>query len=76
MNSIPQSSDEKAYSRYNQYGDNPMAPVGPIGLVPLKGSVEFTENVNYYLNKRRSEYQQEQIVSKFPGFFRQDYRIA
>ena len=34
-----QSPDERAYSRYNQYGDNPMAPVGPIALVPLKGSV-------------------------------------
>ncbi|MBO4242721.1 MAG: ribose-phosphate pyrophosphokinase [Clostridiales bacterium] len=52
-----------------------MAPVGPIGLIPLKGSGEFTERVNFYLNKRRSEYQQEAIVSKYPGFFRSDYRI-
>ncbi|MBR6484858.1 MAG: ribose-phosphate pyrophosphokinase [Clostridiales bacterium] len=52
-----------------------MAPVGPIGLIPLKGSGEFTEKVNFYLNKRRSEYQQEAIVSKYPGFFRSDYRI-
>ncbi len=73
MISVP--NDEKSYSRYNQYGDNPMAPVGPIGLIPLKGSVDFTEKVNYYLNKRRSEYQQEAIVSKYPGFFRNDYRI-
>lgn len=73
MISVP--NDEKSYSRYNQYGDNPMAPVGPIGLIPLKGSVAFTEQVNYYLNKRRSEYQQEAIVSKYPGFFRNDYRI-
>ncbi len=73
MTSVP--SDEKSYSRYNQYGENPMAPVGPIGLIPLKGSVEFTEKVNYYLNTRRSEYQQEAIVSKYPGFYRNDYRI-
>ena len=73
MISVP--NDEKSYSRYNQYGDNPMAPVGPIGLIPLKGSVQFTEMVNYYLNKRRSEYQEEAIVSKYPGFFRNDYRI-
>ena len=73
MISVP--NDEKSYSRYNQYGDNPMAPVGPIGLIPLKGSVDFTEKVNYYLNKRRSEYQQEAIVSKYPGFYRNDYRI-
>ena len=74
MISVP--NDEKSYSRYNQYGDNPMAPVGPIGLIPLKGSVAFTEQVNYYLNKRRSEYQQEAIVSKYPGFYRNDYRIG
>ena len=73
MISVP--NDEKSYSRYNQYGDNPMAPVGPIGIIPLKGSAEFTEKVNYYLNKRRSEYQEEAIVSKYPGFFRNDYRI-
>ena len=51
------ASDEKAYSRYDQYGDNPMAPVGPIGLIALRGSEYFTEKVNFYLNKRRSEYQ-------------------
>lgn len=70
------SNDEKSYSRYNQYGDNPMAPVGPIGLVPIKGSEDFTDQVNYYLNKRRSEYQQEVFISKHPGFFREDYKIA
>ena len=73
MTSVP--ADERSYSRYNQYGENPMAPVAPIGLIPLKGSVEFTEKVNYYLTTRRSEYQQEAIVSKYPGFYRQDYRI-
>ncbi|MBR2750205.1 MAG: ribose-phosphate pyrophosphokinase [Clostridiales bacterium] len=71
-----QSPDERAYSRYNQYGDNPMAPVGPIALVPLKGSVEFTDKVNWYLNKRRSEYQEQEFISKYPGFYRQDYRLA
>ncbi|MBR3033260.1 MAG: ribose-phosphate pyrophosphokinase [Clostridiales bacterium] len=53
-----------------------MAPVGPIALVPLKGSVEFTDKVNWYLNKRRSEYQEHEFISKYPGFYRQDYRIA
>ncbi|MBR4495472.1 MAG: ribose-phosphate pyrophosphokinase [Saccharofermentans sp.] len=52
-----------------------MAPIAPIGLIQLKGSVEFTEKVNYYLTTRRSEYQQEAFVSKYPGFYRQDYRI-
>lgn len=75
MNSIPICSDEKAYSRYNQYGDNPMAPVGPIGIIPLKGSIEFSDKVNFFLNKRRSEYQEMQLISKYPGFYRNDYRI-
>ncbi len=75
MISIPSSADEKSYSRYNQYGDNPMAPVGPIGMIPLKGSMEFSERVNFYLNKRRSEYQEQLLVSRYPGFFRNDYRI-
>ncbi len=73
MTSVP--ADEKSYSRYNQYGENPMAPIAPIGLIQLKGSVEFTEKVNYYLTTRRSEYQREAFVSKYPGFYRQDYRI-
>ncbi len=73
MTSVP--SDERSYSRYNQYGENPMAPVGPIAIVPLSGSVEFTDKVNYYLNTRRAEYQQEGFVSKYPGFYRSDYRI-
>ncbi len=76
MISIPSAADEKAYSRYNQYGDNPMAPVGPVGIIPLKGSMDFSENVNYYLNKRRSEYQEQLLVSRYPGFFRSDYRIG
>lgn len=75
MNSTSFNADEKAYSRYNQYGDNPMAPVGPIGIIPLKGSIEFSDSVNYFLNKRRSEYQEHQLISKYPGFFRSDYRI-
>ena len=69
------ASDERAYSRYDQYGDNPMAPVGPIGLIALRGSEEFTQKVNFYLNKRRNEYQKEQIVNTYPGFFREDYTI-
>ncbi|MBO7565293.1 MAG: ribose-phosphate pyrophosphokinase [Clostridiales bacterium] len=52
-----------------------MAPVGPIALVPLKGSVEFTDKVNWYLSTRRSEYQEQEFVSKYPGFYRTDYRI-
>jgi len=75
MISIPSPADEKAYARYNQYGDNPMAPIGPVGIIPLKGSMEFSDHVNFYLNKRRSEYQEQLLISRYPGFYRNDYRI-
>jgi len=75
--SIPASTpDEKSYSRYNQYGDNPMPPIAPVAIVPLKGSMDFSESVNHYLCERRSEYQKQLLVGTYPGFFRNDYRIG
>ncbi|MGI6333703.1 MAG: ribose-phosphate pyrophosphokinase [Saccharofermentanales bacterium] len=54
-----------------------MAPVGPVGIIPLLGSADFTESVNSYLHQRRIEYQEikPEIGSIYPGFIRQDYRI-
>ncbi|MGI6325436.1 MAG: ribose-phosphate pyrophosphokinase [Saccharofermentanales bacterium] len=54
-----------------------MAPVGPVGIIPLLGSADFTESVNSYLLQRRTEYQEikPDIGSIYPGFIRQDYRI-
>ena len=73
----PPVADDKNYYIYNQYGDNLMAPVGPVGIIPLLGSADFTESVNSYLLQRRTEYQEikPDIGSIFPGFIRQDYRI-
>ena len=76
MMSIPATPDEKSYSRYNQYGDNPMPPIAPAAIIPLKGSLEFSDSVNYYLHARRSEYQKQLLVGHYPGFFRDDYRIG
>ena len=73
--STPAPADERSYSRYNQYGENPMPPIAPAAIIPMRGSLEFSENVNYYLNARRSEYQKQLLVSNYPGFFRSDYRI-
>lgn len=69
------AADEKSYSRYNQYGDNPMPPLAPLAIIPLKGSMDFSDNVNYYLRARRAEYQKQQFVTSYPGFLRNDYRI-
>jgi ribose-phosphate pyrophosphokinase len=73
----PPVADDKNYYIYNQYGDNLMAPVGPVGIIPLLGSADFTESVNSYLLQRRTEYQEikPDIGSIYPGFIRQDYRI-
>jgi len=74
---LPRSADDKNYYIYNQYGDNLMAPVGPLGIIPLIGSADFTSSVNSYLRRRRTEYQEikPEIGDLYPGFIRQDYRI-
>lgn len=71
------ANDDKNYYIYNQYGDNLMAPIGPVGIIPLLGSASFSESVNYYLCRRRTEYQdiKPEIGDLYPGFIRQDYRI-
>jgi ribose-phosphate pyrophosphokinase len=71
------SQDDKTYYIYNQYGNNPMPPIGPVGIIPLIGSAAFTELVNSYLLSRRTEYLEimPEIGDLYPGFMRQDYRI-
>lgn len=70
-------TDDKTYYIYNQYGDNPMPPLGPIGIIPLVGSAPFTGRVNDYLLQRRTEYlkQSTEVADVYPGFIRQDYRV-
>lgn len=69
--------NESNYYLYNQYGDNAMQPVGPIGIIPLRGSIEFADSVNTYLHRRRVEYRETnpKHASGCPGFMRSDYRI-
>lgn len=72
------SSDDKNYYIYNQYGNNRMVPVGPVGIIPLIGSGEFSAAVNDYLCQRRTEYLENQPDTEdlAPGFIRSDYRIS
>jgi len=68
---------EASFYIYDQYGDNNMEPVGPCGIIALKGSTEFSEKVNSHLYKRRMEYKcskPDHFVDS-NGFFRSDYRI-
>lgn len=70
-------SDDKNYYIYNQYGNNQMPPVGPVGIIPLLGSAVFTKKVNDYLLRRRGEYldSRPEVADEYPGFLRSDYRI-
>jgi ribose-phosphate pyrophosphokinase len=71
------SMDDSNYNIYNQYGSNLMAPVGPVGIIPLTGSAVFADSVNYYLGRRRTEYLEQvpDLGNLYPGFIRHDYRI-
>ncbi len=70
--------DDKNYNIYNQYGNNPMPPVGPVGIIPLVGSAAFATRVNDNLLRRRTEYQEmrPEVGEVYPGFIRHDYRIG
>jgi len=50
----PRDTDDFSYNIYNQYGNNMMNPVGPVGIIPLTGSAVFADSVNYYLGRRRT----------------------
>lgn len=66
---------DQNYYAYDQYGDNPMIPVGPIGLVSLAGIETFTTGVNEHLITRREAYSSESD-RELPGFLRNDYRLG
>lgn len=73
---VPKQSDDKNYYIYNQYGDNTMPPVGPIGLIAHNLSSDFSDSVNYFLRNRRSIYLSgHPELAQNPGFMRVDYRI-
>lgn len=74
--SVSDHTDDKNYYIYNQYGDNMMQPVGPIGLIAHNLASDFSDSVNYFLRNRRSIYltRHPDLVSN-PGFMRMDYRI-
>lgn len=73
----PRDTDDFSYNIYNQYGNNMMNPVGPVGIIPLTGSAVFADSVNYYLGRRRTEYLEQvpDLGATNPGFIRHDYRI-
>ena len=76
---VPEISyPDSNYFIYDQYGENIMKPIGPCGIIPTKGSYEFSERVNYYLNQRRLQYKLDNPDHGLDshGFYRKDYRIS
>jgi ribose-phosphate pyrophosphokinase len=74
--SVSSHTDDKNYYIYNQYGDNMMDPVGPIGLIAHNLASDFSDSVNYFLRNRRSIYlTRHPELAENPGFMRMDYRI-
>jgi len=74
--SVPLHTDDKNYYIYNQYGDNTMQPIGPIGILAHNLSRDFSDAVNYFLRSRRSIYlSRHPELAQTPGFMRSDYRI-
>lgn len=67
----------KTYNLYNQYGENNMETVGPIGIIALPSSRVFTDGVNSHLRQRRQHYLE--LNPNFVndnGFFRDDYTLG
>ncbi len=73
MNELDTGSRSHYYA-YDQYGANLMTPIGPIGLVPMAGSAEFTAKVNRHLVDRREAYTTPD-TDQYPGFKRSDFRL-
>ncbi|NLW12217.1 MAG: ribose-phosphate diphosphokinase [Clostridiaceae bacterium] len=72
----PKQKEDKNYYLYNQYGDNPMPPIGPIALITHNIDQDLASSVNYFLRNRRAIYlASHPELSQTPGFMRVDYRI-
>ena len=68
------SNNGDHYYAYDQYGDNKMTPIGPIGLVSMLGSDHFVEKVNAHLIERRHAYNSPGDEA-LPGFKRDTYLL-
>ncbi len=66
------------YYHYDQDGDNPMLPLGPIGLIDMIGTRDLAEAVNHQLHTRRLQYMESNLdfLQNLPGFLREDYRLS
>ena len=65
----------KAYSRYDQYGDNPNGTGRSYRTHRTQGSEGLHGEGKLLPQQETFRYQKEQFVNTYPGFFREDYRI-
>ena len=69
--------EDKLYYLYDQYGENLMDPIGPVGIIPLRGSEELAADVNAKLYERRLAYHgYGSSEHNHAAFLRKDYRIS
>lgn len=70
-------SSSKGYADYNPVGQNAGKTEGPVGLVQLPGSQDFTGKVNQHLYDRRLAYLQDSFTPSDveKGTLRDDYII-
>ena len=75
--SITNYHSNSNYYIYDQYGDNLMDPVGPVGIISLPGNEVFAQNVNDALYTRRLKYlkNNHHTMAPKPGFLRKNYDV-
>ncbi len=68
--------NESNYYKYDQYGDNPMVPLAPVGIIAMRGAEDLSNEINRALVDRRRAYLDEAEHEAFiPGFLREDFHI-
>lgn len=76
--SVTPDEDDLISSLREEENGRMLDPVGPIGLIALPGSVEFTDMVNRHIAQRRAR--NVESVAKHhaiqSGYLRRDYRIV
>ena len=70
------SRNDSNYYKYDQYGNNPMQPFAPVGLIAMRGAAELSKEINRALVDRRKAHLIEEVPDEIsPGFLRDDFHI-
>ena len=70
------SRSDSDYYKYDQYGNNPMVPLAPVGIIAMRGAADLSKEINRALVDRRMAYLDEALPDEItPGFLRDDFHI-